>query len=548
MQFSRKKIILGIFVLLVIILGVWFFAFLNNEKQGEIIDTTKNLFPFGEIIGGDGRSSGNSQGTIGENGELISQETGDITEPDAEGPRLRQVSDFPTGGFVPIVRVEEEDVIETEIDEEGNTTQTFRTIEVENQYVRYSSIKDASIYESEITPSTLESDILVDNFIPNSEYAHFNKTGKRVVFQYWNKKDHTPESYLARIEKIALNIKPCPFEFSPVNIGDDGTSIIGIHQFLNRNPQTRIARSGINSLGNESSLATESTITAIKNFQSLYQIDIDGRIGPGTKAKMQEVCNKQQENIGKAEFTALDKKYKLSGFFLPQNITSISMSPEGNEFFYLQEDNLGVIGIIRSLTSETKETIFESPFTEWLSDWNTDESIQLTTKPSYATNGFSYALSPDTGRYFKSLPEHKGLTTLVSPDKKRILTMEALDSSISMTIYEPDSGRARPLALQTFPEKCVWSQNSVDVYCGVPEALSYGGEYPDTWYQGLETYNDSLWRIDSNTLEEFVLSDIVTDYSENIDVQKINIDEKNEYLYFIDKNSEFLWSYRLVDF
>ena len=535
MQLSRKKIILGTIAVIIVGFGIWFFLFLNTQQRADIVDTTKNLFPFGNLGSSTLNSGGNSQGTIGEDGQAASQNTEDGENPGNEGPRLRRVSQFPTGGFVPLIRIEKEDITETLVDEEGISTEVLRTIDVENHYVRYSSIKDAGIYESEITPSEITEEFLVDNFIPNAEYAYFNNTGERVSFQYWNNENSVPESYLARIEKIKLDIKPCPFDFSPLTLGDDNVKVLGIHQFLNRNPQTRIARSGINAPGNESSLVTESTITAIKNFQSLYQIDIDGQIGPSTKSKMQEVCGLQQQKLAEEEFNKRDKKYKISGFFLPQNIISINMSPDGKEMFYLQKDNLGVIGILRNLVDETKKTIFESPFSEWSSQWSSGTSIEITTKPSYATDGYSYTLDSLTGRYFKSFPERAGLTTLVSPDNSKILISESTKNKVQVSIFERDSKRIRPLSLETFSEKCVWAQNSIDLYCGVPQNLAYGNQYPDYWYQGLEQYSDTLWKIDSDTLQETLVSDIPNEYGQNIDIESIALDAKSDYLYFIDK-------------
>lgn len=549
MNTKTRKILTVIILLILILSGVWFFLLLNNEERVEVTETAQNLFPFGEITQNGQNQNGGNQGTIGgDDTGNNDQDTVEITEPEFEGPRLRKVSDFPTGGFTAITRTEQEEVTDIEIDADGNTLQTVKTVDVENQYVRYSEIENANIYESEVNPSEIISELLVENFIPNAERAYFNKDGSRALFQYWNKEERTPETYLAKVEKIKFTIDACPFEFVATDLGDDSVEILGLHQFLNRIPQTKIARSGINSPGNESSLATEATITGIKNFQSLYQIDIDGQIGPGTRAKMTEVCNVQQEKIARAEFEQLERKHKLSGFFLPQNITQITINPNGEEVFYIREDNVGVVGIVRNLIDETKETIFESPFTEWLSFWNNNDSIEITTKPSYAAEGFSYQLDPDTGRYFKSLPERKGLTTLASPDNKNVLIMESIDDTTRLSLHNRESNRARPLTIQTFVEKCTWSSDSNYLYCAAPNSLAYGEEYPDIWYQGIESYTDSLWKIDVTSSEETVLADINTDYDESLDVEIISIDTKNEYLYFIDKKTEHLWSYRLVDF
>ncbi|MFT6829766.1 MAG: hypothetical protein ACJAV6_000601, partial [Candidatus Paceibacteria bacterium] len=214
MKLSGKKIILFLIVIVLVIAAIWFFVFLNGQQKENIIDGTKNLFPFGEISSNGDTPNNGSQQTDGEDSQGGVQNSGDGDTFESEGPRLRQVSDFPTGGFVPITRTEEEEIIEVVMSDDGISIETFRDIEVENQYVRYSSIKDATVYESQLTPAEIEQDELVNNFIPNAERAFFNKTGERVLFQYWNTKDHTSESYLARVEPIELTINPCPFTFA----------------------------------------------------------------------------------------------------------------------------------------------------------------------------------------------------------------------------------------------------------------------------------------------------------------------------------------------
>ena len=101
------------------------------------------------------------------------------------------------------------------------------------------------------------------------------------------------------------------------------------------------------------------------------------------------------------------------------------------------------------------------------------------------------------------------------------------------------------MSLQTLVEKCVWRPDSLSLYCGVPNSMAYGGEYPDVWYQGIESYTDSLWKINTRTFKEEVISDFVSEYNADLDIELINIDAEEEYLYFIDKKTEELWSYRI---
>jgi len=548
MKLQWKKIILAIIILVLAGAGFWFFLVLDTEDRNEITENTRNLFPFGqttrtgEVPDTNPEQSANTDDTV-----VQITDGGVVIENQPEEPRLRPISDFPTGGFGPITRDDTVDVIETYVDENGVATDVSRTIEVENQYVRYTNIKDASIFESYIDPTQVQQELLIENFIPNAERAEFNNDGSRIMFQYWNNEQNVPESYLAKLERIVLEVEPCPFVFEPITLGQSSDIVLGIHTFLNRNTQTRIARMGINSPGNEGSLATEATLTAIKNFQSLYQINIDGQVGSGTKTKMQEVCDLQQEKLAREAFNALDTKYRLSGFFLPQNIITSSMSPLGDQLFYLQKDPTGVIGIVRDLATEVKKTIFESPFSEWTSFWNSDTNIELATKPSYASDGYSYYLDPTTERYFKSLSSKKALITLPSPDNSSILISEMADDRLTTSLVDRASGRIQGLDIQTLPDKCVWTRNNLGVYCGVPNALSRA-QYPDLWYQGQENFQDSLWFINATTLETNLVSDLPREFNANIDVESIGIDQKNEYLYFIDKQTEYLWSYRLVDY
>ncbi len=549
MKINRKKIIISVFIIVLVLVGIWFFGILNKSEQQDIANETRNLFPFGEInIGNQGKNNPQNQGTQGNNN---TQETGEtVVEPEIPaGPRLRQITDFPTGGFAPIIRTEDKEITDISINSLGETEQVVKTIQVENTYVRYGSILDATIYETKLTPSSLTDELLVENFIPNVEYIDFSENGDNALFRYWNRGERLVETYLGKLKKKELNIKKCPFDFSKnINLGDESSYVFQIHEFLNKTPQTRVSVTGINSPGNEGSLAVVGTITSIKNFQSLYGLDIDGALGPATQTKMLELCDLEQKHIAEEIFNNLKTKYDISGFFLPQGIVDISISPDGKEFFYLQEDTVGVVGIIRNFIDNTKRTLFESPYTEWLTTWNNLENIEITTKASYQSDGYSYYLTPTDGDYHKSFKQRNGLTTLASPDNRKVFIHEILNDSVRNSIYDRAGNRMRPLTIQTFPEKCAWSHDSSKIYCAIPDALAYGNEYPDVWYQGLETYHDSLWEINARTLRAEVLSDLPTEYQKNIDIVKIGVDKNSEYLYFVDKNSEFLWSYRLQDF
>lgn len=551
MKTNRQKIILVVFIILILVIGlIWLFSLMSQNAQEEGGGgSNQNLFPFGEIEPGTGFDSTDSQGVEG--GEPSNQEQ-EVTEDSTEESesRLQLINEEPTGGMAFLIREEEQDIIQEDLDEEGNTVQTTETILIENYYLRYHDIEDGSVFETKLSgENAFNEELIVENFIPNVERSSYSASGNHILFQYWDKEERAIESYLGTIEPISLDPEQCPFDFSgPLVIGEANESIYDIHRFLNREGGTRVVFSGENSPGNESTLATEDSVNALERFQEINGLEVDGALGSQTQNAMLDLCNEQQEALAQEELEAQDSQYKISGFFLPQNIISAEMNPFDEELFYLQKASTGVNGVLRELEDGSRRTIFESPFSEWTSHWRSENHIEITTKPSYAALGYSYELETENGNFHKSFTERKGLQTKPSHDNEMLLVHDVERGRSRLSLYERSVGRFRPLNIETFVDKCTWSYDDEYIYCAVPDALAYGEEYPDVWYQGLETYNDSIYRINTRTLEEELVANILVDYSESIDVREIHIDENAQYLSFIDKNTEQLWSYKIGDF
>ena len=552
MNKKTKNIILVSFLLIVIIGITWFFVFLSTQQQTQIVERVRDISPFGQIQTIDDGSNQpeniNNRGTS--DGDGVDNPREPIpTEPDPEPipllPRLQQISNFPTGGFIPKVTITQEEVSDIAINEDGQTVETTQIVDVQNHAVRYASIFDGTVYETSITDTSIQQEVVVGNFIPNSQQIFFSKDADYVGFQYWNNDNQTIESYLSLIQKRALEVEPCPFTFTRgIQAGDTSDDILSLHQFLNRVPQTRIAESGINAPGNESPTATEATITAIKNFQTLHELEIDGVLGRGTKAQMETVCEEQQTEIAQKAFDANPEKYDIDGSFINQGIEMLAYAPESNRVFYIQPVNEGVEGVVLNLETGVRETIFKSPHSEWLYEWNYEDEIILTTKPSHQAIGYSYSLDPNTGNFYKII-EGRGLTVTGNYDGTYLFGTRIINDTVDSFIVNRTTGSTSLLLTQTFPEKCTWGRSNTALYCFVPNNLAYQNEYPDIWYQGVERFEDTLWKIDIESLDEELLSDIVIEYNVELDVQSVKIDTEGDYLYFVNKTEEDLWSYRL---
>ncbi len=233
------------------------------------------------------------------------------------------------------------------------------------------------------------------------------------------------------------------------------------------------------------------------------------------------------------------------GSYLPEQI--ISSASFGDKIFYIYPTDSGSVGTIANFNGGSKNIIFDSQLTEWLASWVNKNTILLTTKPSAEIPGYAYILDIAKKKTTKVVGNIKGLTTLMSPDKKLVVYTEASSGGIGTLLYNTDTSEAFPLALNTFPEKCVWStKSSSTLYCSSPNIIPRG-TYPDDWYKGVVSFSDSIWEINTSANTANILSVLSIDAGEDIDAVKLALSPNEDYLVFINKKDSTLWSLRLIE-
>ena len=138
------------------------------------------------------------------------------------------------------------------------------------------------------------------------------------------------------------------------------------------------------------------------------------------------------------------------------------------------------------------------------------------------------------------------MTTLVSPDLTEALIGTSGDgSNIYLDSNLIKNNTTINLSLQTLPEKCVWSHTEKStVYCAVPETIPEG-IYPDNWYQGLVTFTDNLWKINTSTGISKVVVLFDRGYNKSFDAINLQLSSDDSYLTFTNKSDLILWGYRL---
>ena len=234
---------------------------------------------------------------------------------------------------------------------------------------------------------------------------------------------------------------------------------------------------------------------------------------------------------------------EIKGSFLPENISSINISPDTSKVFYLFTlgDNSSSAGVVADSLGNKKVQVFNSPLTEWLSWWSNSRMISMTTKPSSNVPGYMYAIDPDKKNLNKILSNINGLTTLTSPSGKLVLFS---DSNLNLSIYNTDTKTSQSLGVRTLAEKCAWSKLGDFIYCAVPKSINQSG-YPDVWYQGEASFTDQIWKITVADGTTNLISDPSTEKGEDIDGIKLALDENGNYLFFVNKKDSYLWELNL---
>ena len=228
-----------------------------------------------------------------------------------------------------------------------------------------------------------------------------------------------------------------------------------------------------------------------------------------------------------------------NGEFLPQNIPNMSVSQDKTKFFYLMENNDGVTGYTGLFGDTKRNIVFNHPFTEWLSSWDANQNIYLTTKPSYVTTGSIFALNTTSKTIYKIFGDVIGLTTLINPQGSNILYSTSTSTGPKLGVFSIKDHKTKDLDTYGLPEKCVWSNDNINIYCAAPNTI-VGNEYPDVWYQGLVSFDDFFVKINTITGEKVTLANSIN--GTRVDGTYLFLDKTENNLFFTNKKDSTLWS------
>lgn len=233
----------------------------------------------------------------------------------------------------------------------------------------------------------------------------------------------------------------------------------------------------------------------------------------------------------------------LSGISFPGGISDVAVY--GNSVFYLQQSSTFAQGYVSNFDGSKKKLIWSSEIKELNPQFVNDKTVALTTKPYPFVNGYLYFVDTGTGATKRVLGNIQGLSSLVSPDAKFILYLEQ-KSGVTLSLYDISKKTNTLIYPATFPEKCVWSKKDVSiVYCAGPKNTLSNSSLTN-WYQGQIYMTDDIWKYNLKDNTSTILEDLSADSGEQIDVVKPILSENEQYLVFINKIDNSLWTLDLT--
>ncbi len=235
---------------------------------------------------------------------------------------------------------------------------------------------------------------------------------------------------------------------------------------------------------------------------------------------------------------------EFRGQFLPDNISSLSVSKTDSALLYV-EKNLSGFGslIIASFFGNNKNELWTSPLSEWLPIFSKNGTPALVSKASETSPGSLVVFNRQGSIREYLVSGIYGLSSSLSPNSTRAIYSDSRSKPIRLWLKV--SGESpRAIGLKTLGEKCAW-QNEKIVFCAIPETLPTG-EYPDEWYQGVISFKDEIYVIDVDSGVFNQLINLSRASGSNFDVDLIEVSENGKFLTLRNKNDLILWSLQIL--
>lgn len=284
-------------------------------------------------------------------------------------------------------------------------------------------------------------------------------------------------------------------------------------------------------------VAGERTLTRISN-RTLPGVQTASWVGDGSRAYVRFLAaGEEGERVDTYALPADGQ----GGFLLESNLDQALVAGTST-LVTVFAGSTGSVGTIANADGTNQRTLFSSLLSS-LVVHPTRGNLFGMTRPSAYIDGYAFEINRSTGVFSRILGPLRGLSVLPSPNGSRLLYSYTEGNTVRLRVLDTGSRTSTALPVGTMVEKCVWTSDSTQVYCGVP--LSVQGVQPDFWYQGATRFSDRIWRID---MTERIAS-LVIDPNEVggvvVDTAALAVDPVGDVLVFMDRHTGALFSYDL---
>lgn len=253
---------------------------------------------------------------------------------------------------------------------------------------------------------------------------------------------------------------------------------------------------------------------------------------------------KTQKTFNATLLEQKDGSYQTVGSYMEDNIKDLYVKNE-DLYLYTKKTSLNN-GLITKKEGLNLTQVVNNPFADWKIDKVVGNKAYLYPTPSAFAFGYLFSLDIKTGDLQTLISDKLGGIFNISYNAKNVLISLTSRSKPNLYVYNFKNGEGKSLKVKTLASKCVWSSDNINIYCGVPNKIE-SASYPDDWYKGSISFSDSIYEINTKSLESKKLIDLSIYTPYDIDVGKLQLSTNERYLLFIDKQTEFLWALRLEE-
>ncbi len=228
------------------------------------------------------------------------------------------------------------------------------------------------------------------------------------------------------------------------------------------------------------------------------------------------------------------------GYFLESGLDQVLVTGSSTVITLLPSST-GSIATSARIDGTSAKTFFSSALSA-LRLYPAGTGLAAFTKASAQLDGLGFMIS-SAGTFTRVLGPYKGLTLLPSPSGKSILYSYASGASVTAGVLDVATRTTTAIPIAALPEKCVWAADETAVYCGVPRSMQTG--WPDSWYQGVVSFSDRIWKVDMAARTASLVVDTNAVGKVEVDAVSLSIDPKSDALVFTNKKDGSLWVYDL---